>query len=150
MKEHVHGVDFIGVTISFMCNDGKGNFVLHKRSKNTRDEHGKWDFGGGMVEFGAGIEESVLRELKEEYGVEGKIQEQLPAFSMLREINEKKTHWVVIPFFVKVDITKIKNNEPEKFDEIKIFTLDTLPSPLHPAIEYKMKNFPEYFDRYRR
>jgi hypothetical protein len=30
-----------------------------------------------------------------------------------------------------VDPTKVKNNEPEKIDEIGWFSLDKLPSPLH-------------------
>ncbi len=57
------GVDYIGVTTSFYCNDGKGNFLLHKRSKNTRDENGRWDPGGGQLEFGEKPEKGVLREV---------------------------------------------------------------------------------------
>ena len=35
------GVNFIGVTCVFVCHDGKGRFLLHKRSKNCRDEQGR-------------------------------------------------------------------------------------------------------------
>ena len=45
------GIDYIGVGVSFICHDGKGNYLMNKRSKNCRDEHGKWDFGGGAVDF---------------------------------------------------------------------------------------------------
>jgi ADP-ribose pyrophosphatase YjhB (NUDIX family) len=64
------GVDFIGVTCSFVCHDGNGNILMHKRSKNCRDEHGNWDNGGGAHEFGASVEETVRREIKEEYGAD--------------------------------------------------------------------------------
>lgn len=46
------GVDFIGVTVPFVIHDGKKNFLLQKRSKNCRDEQGRWDVGGGSMEFG--------------------------------------------------------------------------------------------------
>ena len=41
------GIDFIGITTVFFCHDGKGKFLMAKRSKNARDEHGRWDIGGG-------------------------------------------------------------------------------------------------------
>lgn len=122
---------------------------MHKRSKNTRDEQGAWDFGSGQLDFGQEIEESVLRELKEEYGCQGEIQEQLPTHSILREHEGKKTHWLAIPFFIKVSLTDIKNNEPDKIDEIDFFTLDRLPKPLHTGVAKTMKSYKEYFDKYR-
>ena len=33
-KDLQGGVDYIGVTVVFYCHDGKGNFLMHKRSKN--------------------------------------------------------------------------------------------------------------------
>ena len=50
------GTDYIGVTVSYFCHDGKGNYVFNKRSVNCRDEHGRWDNGGG----GLGVGENVL------------------------------------------------------------------------------------------
>ncbi len=61
------GVDFIGITCVFYCHDGKGKLLLHKRSKNCRDEVGRWHVGGGSMEFGEDFEETVKREIKEEY-----------------------------------------------------------------------------------
>lgn len=144
------GVGYIGVSTSFHCNDGKGNFLLHKRSKKCRDEHGKWDCGGGLLEYGSTLEDNVLREIMEEYGCRGEIQEQLPAINLLREHNGEKTHWVINTFFVKVDPEEVRNNEPEKFEELGWFTLDNLPSPLHPGLIYELEKFPEYFERYKR
>ena len=72
------GIDFIGISTPFYCNDGKGNFLFHRRSKNCRDEHGKWDPGSGKLDFGVCIEVNVLREIAEEYGCKGEIQERLP------------------------------------------------------------------------
>lgn len=143
------GVDYVGVTTPFYCNDGKGNFLFHKRSKNCRDEHGKWDTGSGKLDFGVTIEENVLREIYEEYGCRGEIQERLPAFDIFRENEGVKTHWVAIPFFVKINPKEAKNNEPEKIEEIGWFKLGDFPEPLHPGVKLSIKKFSEYFDRYK-
>jgi len=143
------GVNYIGVTTPFYCNDGKGNFLLHKRSKNCRDEQGRWDAGGGQLEFGQTPEESVLREVEEEYGCRGKIQEVLPAYSILRNLEGKNTHWVGIPFFILVDKNEVKINEPEKIDEIGWFKLDNFPKPLHMGFTGALKRYKEYFEKYK-
>jgi 8-oxo-dGTP diphosphatase len=143
------GIDYIGITTPFYCNDGKGNFLLHRRSVNTRDEHGRWDTGSGKLDFGVDLQENVLREVMEEYGCRGEIQEQLPVHSVFRQLNGKTTHWIAIPFFVKVNPDEVKNNEPHKIDEIGWFRLNSLPSPLHTGLEFAMKKFPEFFNKYR-
>lgn len=143
------GIDYIGITTPFYCNDGEGNFVLHRRSENARDEQGTWDFGAGQLEFGEEIEQSMLRELFEEYGVEGEIQEQVPAHTILRIHDGQQTHWVAIPFFVKVDTSKVKIMEPDKHSEIGVFSLDNLPSQLHSGVKHSMEKYKPYFDKYK-
>jgi ADP-ribose pyrophosphatase YjhB (NUDIX family) len=142
------GVDFIGISTPFYCNDGKGNFLLHKRSEKARDEHGRWDFGGGQLHLGEEVRLGVLREVKEEWGVDGEIQEQLEAHSIFRTQNGKRTHWLAIPFFVKVDIKKAAIMEPEKFSEMGIFSLKNLPNPLHTGAKYTMQHYSGKFNKY--
>lgn len=144
------GIDHVGVTTAFYCNDGNGNFLLHKRSNSCRDERGKWDFGGGKLEFGETLEESALREAEEEYGVRGEIQEQLPAHSAFVEQDGVKTHWVVVTFLIKMDIRKARIMEPEKATALGIFTLDNLPEPLHVTASADLSRYKEYFDGYRK
>lgn len=142
------GIDFIGISTPFYCNDGKGRFLFHKRSKKCRDEHGRWDTGSGQLEFGSTPAENVLREVAEEYGCRGKIQEQLPAHSIFRQWQGKKTHWLAVPFFIKVDPQKVKINELDKIDEIGWFTLDKLPKPLHAGFSFTFKKYRSYFKKY--
>lgn len=141
------GVDFIGVSVSFFCHDGK-YFLLHKRSNKCRDEIGRWDFGGGQLEAGERLEEAVVREVKEEYAVTGKIEKQLPAHSLLREEKGVKTHWLIITFIVKVDRKKVKNNDPEKIAELGWFKLTNLPKPLHTGALYTLRHYPKEFRIY--
>jgi ADP-ribose pyrophosphatase YjhB (NUDIX family) len=135
LKRMIPGIDFIGITTPFYCIDGKGKLLLHKRSDKCRDEQGMWDTGGGQLEFGETPQECVLREVKEEYGCIGKIVGEIPALTVLRKQNGRDTHWLALPFIVKVDPKTVINNEPDKIVTLGWFTLDTLPSPLHSALE---------------
>lgn len=125
------GIDYIGVTVVFFCHDGKGKYLLHKRSKNCRDEIGNWDPGGGSMEHGESFEEAVRREVKEEYSVEAKELMHVGTWNVVRKNNKTKSHWVAIIFKVKVDSDKVKIGDPEKMDEIGWFEEENWPNPLH-------------------
>lgn len=144
------GIDYVGITTPFYCNDGNGNFLLHKRGESARDEKGRWDFGSGQLDYGEEVEMGVLREVKEEWGVDGQIQEQIPAHSLLRDNEGVSTHWLAIPFFVEVDIDEAKIMEPHKFTEMGVFDLDHLPQPLHTGVKITMSRYPQYFDKYKK
>jgi ADP-ribose pyrophosphatase YjhB (NUDIX family) len=128
------GVDYIGVTVTFVVTDGKGNFLLQKRIQNTRDEKGRWDVGGGALEFGEEWDLAVKREVEEELGVKPEKIEFLKAFNALRKNGDIDTHWVALVHAVIVDPDKVRINEPDKIDEIGWFKLSNLPSPLHSKI----------------
>lgn len=149
MAQHPRpGIDFIGITTPFYCNDGNGLFVLHKRSNSARDENGRWDFGAGQLEFGEEVEKGMLRELYEEYGVGGVIQEQVPAHSIIRSIDGIQTHWLAIPFFVKIDVTKARIMERKHFTEIGVFPFHKFPEPFHTGAQTSMQKYKDYFAKY--
>ena len=125
------GVDYIGVACIFYCHDGKGNFLLHKRSKNCKDEQLTWDCGGGAMEFGESMEEAVRREVMEEYCVEIKKLQFVKADNVLRKNGDQKTHWLALVFACLVDPKRVKNGEPTKIDEVGWFTPDKFPHPQH-------------------
>lgn len=135
------GVDYIAVSASYVCHEGKGNYLMNKRSVNCRDEHGTWDFGGGSIEVGETVEHSLKKELKEEYGVEPIEYSFLGYLDIFRNQNGVNTHWVSLEFLVLVDREKVINGEPHKFEEIKWFRLDNLPTPLHPAMPLVFEKF---------
>lgn len=142
------GFDYCGVTTAFYCHDGKGNLLMHKRTKECRDEHERWDTGSGKLEFDLSIEENVLQEVLEEYGCKGEIDGRLPTHDIFREQNGQKTHWVAIPFFIKVNPLEVKNGEPHKISELGWFSIDKLPEPLHTGFAYTFSKYKEYFEKH--
>lgn len=126
------GVSFTGITTVFFCHDGNGRLFLAKRSKNSRDEHGRWDSGGGGLKHGEAIEENLKREVREEYDAEPLKCDFIGYMDCFRETPDgTPTHWLAMYFAVLVDPNEVKINEPEMFDDSGWFTLDKLPKPLH-------------------
>lgn len=128
------GIDCIGVGVSFYCHDGNGRFVMAKRGQNARDEHGRWEIGGGGVEFGHTIEETLRKEIKEEYCADVLEYEFLGYQDVHRFHEGKPTHWVTLNFKVRVDPAEVRNGEPEVCDEVRWVTLDAMPEPRHSQI----------------
>jgi len=142
------GIDYVAVCVGYLCHDGNGNFLFNKRSKNCRDEHGTWDFGGGGLDFGDTVLETMHKELQEEYCVEPVSYEFLGWEDLFRTIDGKKTHWLSIDFLVLIDREKVKNGEPHKFDELGWFRLDNLPEPLHSSVPGILEKFRDRLAEY--
>lgn len=125
------GIDYTGITIVYFCHDGKGNFVMAQRSSQARDEQGRWDVGAGGLEFDDTIENTLKKEIKEEYCTDVLDFEFLGYRDVHREHEGKKTHWVTFDFKVLVEPSLVRIGEPHKFDNIGWFTLENLPNPIH-------------------
>jgi len=135
------GEDYTGVTIVYFCHDGNGNFLLNKRSENCRDEHNTWDPGGGGLDFDDTVENTLRKEIKEEYCTDVLSYDFLGFRDVHREHNGKKTHWIALDFKVLIDRVKAQNGEPHKFTEIGWFTIDKLPSPPHSQFPYFLEKY---------
>ena len=133
------GIDHIGVSASFVIHDGKGNLLLQKRGPNARDERGRWDIGGGAIEFGETIEEAIAREVMEELCAKPLDMEFLTVYDAHREHEGSRTHWVAVIYAVKVDPKSVKIGEPHKIDELGWFTSKNLPTPLHSQFQKSFK-----------
>ncbi len=126
-----NGVDRIGVCVVFLCHDGTGRYLFNKRGTLCRDEHGRWDPGGGSVEFGEEIAAVLKREIREEYCADVLDYEEIGFLDVHRVLKGQPTHWIAILYRVLVDPHQVANGEPHKFDEIGWFEIDHLPEPLH-------------------
>jgi len=130
------GIDHTGISVIYFCHDGHGNFLMNKRSVNCRDEHGRWDPGGGGLEFGDTVENTLKKEIVEEYCTDVIDYNFLGYRDVHRALEDgTKTHWIALDFKVLVDRNKVKNGEPHKFEDIGWFALKDLTSPLHSQME---------------
>jgi len=123
------GKHYTGVCVIFLCHDGQGNFVMHRRSAQARDEHGKWDIGGGGLAFGEKIEDCLTREIKEEYCTDVISHDFLGYRDVHRTHDGHTTHWIALDFLVQIDRSQVAIGDPEKMDDIAWFRLDTMPAP---------------------
>lgn len=136
------GVDFIGVSIVYFCHDGKGNFLMHKRGLGARDEQGKWDIGAGGLELHDTVENTLRKEIMEEYSTDVLSFEFLGYRDVHRTHENKPTHWIALDFKVLVDPKKVKNGEPHKFDEVGWFNFENLPENRHSVLDL-------FFEKYK-
>ena len=139
------GTDFIGVSVVYFCHDGKGNVVMAQRSQNARDEKGRWDIGGGAMEFSETVDSALKKEIFEEYNCEVKSYEFLGFREVHREHEGNKTHWIALDFKVLVDATNLKTNEPHKFDAVKLFSYKDMIRE-HSKIHSQL---PEFLEKYK-
>jgi len=136
------GEDYTGIAVVYMCHDGRGNFLLNKRGSGARDEHHRWDCGGGALELHDTVEGTLKKEIKEEYGTEAIGYTFLGFRDVHRTQGGKPTHWISLDFKVLVNREMAKNGEPHKFDEVGWFTLEKFPEPLH-------SQFPFFLEKYK-
>lgn len=120
----------VGVGAVIVC-DGK--LLLEKR-KNEPGK-GKWSIPGGLVELGESIEQTVVREVEEETGLEVEKPEHIDVVdNVVRDDNDEiKYHFVIIDYFVKLKSGTLKAasdaeelrwvtfDEVEKYDLTKTF-----------------------------
>ena len=58
-----------GLAVKALVNDAAGNCLLLRRSMESRHYAGKWDLPGGKVDEGESFDVGLLREVKEESGL---------------------------------------------------------------------------------
>ena len=89
-----------------------------------------WSIPGGLVEIGEELEEAAIREIKEEMGIDVKIEKVIGIFNCInRNKNEIKYHYVIIDYIAKEFTGPIKTNKEildfkwVKFNELHNYEL---------------------------
>jgi 8-oxo-dGTP pyrophosphatase MutT (NUDIX family) len=94
------------------------------------------------VEFGDSVEDTIRREVMEEYNVDVINFEFLGFRDVKRQSHGITTHWIALDFKVLVNPDNMKNNEPHKFDDIGWFSPQSMPEPVH-------SQFPNFLEKYK-
>ena len=122
------GTDYIGVGVgAFIVND-KGEVLLMKRGPASKNEAGAWALPGGASEFNETLRDAVIRETREELGIELDVDGQLPAYDHI--LPDEGQHWITSVFTARIANGTPEIMEPQKCSEIGWFALDALPSPI--------------------
>jgi len=114
----------------------KDNKVLLQRRFNTGYEDGKYSMVAGHVDKGETFTEAIIRETKEEAGIELKPENLKVAHVMHRNSGSEENNERVDVFFTadKWD-GEIENKESHKCDDLSWFDLDNLPDNVIPYIK---------------
>jgi 8-oxo-dGTP diphosphatase len=105
-----------------------GRVLLVKRLRPP--EAGAWSLAGGKVEFLEPVADAILREVREELGVEIVLERLL---AVVETIGLAGQHWVSPVYLARLTLGEPRNCEPEKHGEIGWFALDRPPEPLSAA-----------------
>jgi len=115
------GIDYVGLGAgAFIIND-EGKILLTKRGEGARNQVGKWETPGGGVEFGETAQETVIREIKEELGVDIEITDLLCFVDDI--IESEGQHWAGPTYLAKIVNGEPQILEPENCEEIGWYTI---------------------------
>lgn len=95
----------IGVTQKAFVFDGKGKFLIIRRTETAPSKPNKWDLPGGAIDFGEDPIDSIHREIKEETGLEI---EGLRPFDTTSKVDEDGEFWTTIAYCAKAKSNNVK------------------------------------------
>ncbi len=116
------GVDYIGVGVGAAIFNAEGKLFLTQRGREAKNEVGKWEIPGGSVEFGETLVAAIMREMREEHGVEIVVGELLDICDHI--IPDEKQHWVSPTYICCIVRGTPQILEPHKCAQIGWFTIN--------------------------
>lgn len=116
------GTDCIGVGVGALIFNDEGKILLALRGQKAKNERGKWEIPGGAVDFGETLKDAIVREAKEELGVEIEVIEMLQVADHI--LPDEKQHWVSPTYFCRIVNGTPKIMEPEKCERLGWFSID--------------------------
>lgn len=120
--------DDIRVGVGALIFNSENKVLLLNRKKDPEKNH--WSIPGGKVEYGEKVEDAILREVKEETGLDCEIEKFIGYTNhILHDVTP--CHWIALSF----KLSNSTSNEPKNLDteahsDIQWFPLDKLPDKL--------------------
>lgn len=115
----------VPVVLAVAHND-KGEILLVKRG--VEPEKGKWALVAGFLEVGESPEEGILRELREEAGLTGKLEKLLNVYS---QDSERYGSIIAVAYLIKVEGTPEPGDDAEDARFFQIKKIPDLPFESH-------------------
>lgn len=95
----------------------RNKILILKRTPQRRSSPSKWETVSGFIKEYEAAEDTVLREVKEETGLKGKIGNKGRVF----EVSDKWGRWIIVPFLIQVNSGKVRI-DPKEHSEYKWVT----------------------------
>jgi 8-oxo-dGTP diphosphatase len=114
----------VGVGVLLIDSEDRVLLTLRKRAP----EAGRWSIVGGKVDFLENLEQSAVREAREETGVEVELLRLLCLTDHV--LPDEAQHWVSPAYLGRIIGGEPRNCEPDKTQEVKWFALDSVPENL--------------------
>ncbi|MEK6928076.1 MAG: NUDIX domain-containing protein [Nanoarchaeota archaeon] len=94
----------------------KSKYLLAKRASTKKNAPNKWEFISGFVDTKETTEQIILREMKEEIKLEGKLIKSANPLT----IQDKEARWIIIPFLIEANTNKVTINPKDHSEAIWI------------------------------
>lgn len=104
----------------------KGNEILLMKRKNTGYEDGKYSLPGGHLQANEEIRKALIREAKEEIGIDIKLKD-IEFYKVLNRKVNKEQEYIDFVFKTNRWTGKITNKEIDKCEEIKWVDVNQIP-----------------------
>jgi 8-oxo-dGTP diphosphatase len=118
---------YTGKTSTAIIPYDENKILLIKR--NTKPFKGYWALPGGRMDLGETIEQTIVREVKEETGLDVAIMRKIGEYVEKGLKDEVEYEYYPTCFLVKPVAGELKKQDSEIL-EIKLFSLNELPAPL--------------------
>lgn len=124
---------------TYLILEKEGRIVMLRR-QNTGWQDGNYTMPSGHLEAGETISQSMVREAKEEIGVNIEKKDLQLVHVSHRLSAESGRVYIDFYFKVKSFQGEIINGEPEKCDDLSWFALDSLPPNILPQLPFVFEN----------
>ena len=83
--------------VAALIKNARGEILIDRRNQpDIPEEHNKWEFVGGTIKFGESPEDALIREVKEESGLEIEIVRLLPGIVNQLWLNQEPQRQIII------------------------------------------------------
>lgn len=95
----------------------------------VQEDNGKWEFPGGGLDYGLGVQENIRRELMEEMGIDTLTVADLPAYVLTAQ-HDRTGSWI-LQLFYETTVADLNFNPSRECVDCAFVNKDSLPDLMY-------------------